>query len=296
MRAIVYDRYGGPEQLRLDDLPAPSPRRGEVVVAVLACSLNLSDWEYLTGEPAYARLAGLFRPRQRVLGSDIVGKVVAVGPGVTDLAVGQRVMADVVMQRGGLAELSRLPAAACAPVPQGLSDELAACLPQAGAIAAQGMEGVAAGERVLINGAGGGSGTPRAHLLVTAPQSVAHPRPAATRDTGGRGPGHPLATVCGNYAPARRRRHPSASRPGSHSATAALLPQPQPSSEGGATVPAVSTGSGSVSGLSVSSGGAVSPPVSTGPVSSGSHSESSASMSPSQSWSTPSSQSSSAPG
>jgi NADPH:quinone reductase-like Zn-dependent oxidoreductase len=68
-------------------------------------------------------------------------------------------LADVVTRRGGFAELACLPAEVCTPVPAGLDDEVAACLPQAGVIAVQGMAGVAAGQRVLLNGAGGGSGT-----------------------------------------------------------------------------------------------------------------------------------------
>lgn len=159
MRAITCDRYGGPERLRLTDLPDPVPGRGEVLVQVLACGVNLSDWEALTGSPAYARIGGLFRAGQPVLGSDIVGRVLALGPGVSGLASGQRVMADVVMRRGGFAEKAVLPAALCALVPDALSDDVAASLPQPGVIALQGMAGVAAGERVLVNGAAGGTGT-----------------------------------------------------------------------------------------------------------------------------------------
>lgn len=159
MRAVVHDRYGGPEVLRLVDVPDPRPGAGEVLVRVAACSVNLSDWEALTGSPAYARLGGLRRPRHRVLGSDVVGEVVAVGQGVTTPVPGDRVMADVVSRRGGFAQLAVLPAAACAPVPEGLPDEVAACLPQSGVIAVQGTSGVAAGDRVLVNGAGGGTGT-----------------------------------------------------------------------------------------------------------------------------------------
>jgi NADPH:quinone reductase-like Zn-dependent oxidoreductase len=173
VRAMVYDRYGGPERLRLADVPAPEPGPGEVLVRVAACSVNLSDWEYLTGRPAYARLAGLRRPRagRRVLGSDVVGHVVRLGEGVAagdGPAVGQRVMADVVTRGGGFAELACLPASVCTPVPDGLGDEAAACLPQAGAIAVQGTAGVAAGQRVLLNGAGGGSGTLALQLALAA--------------------------------------------------------------------------------------------------------------------------------
>ncbi len=160
MKAVVQDRYGGPEQLRLADLPVPCPGKGEVRVRMLACGVNLSDWEYLVGAPLYARLAGgVSRPRRAVLGSDIVGRVDQCGPGVTEFAVGDRVMGDVVMTRGGFAEYACVPAAAMTAVPEALSDEIAACSPQAGGIAVAGTEGIRRGDHVLINGAGGGSGT-----------------------------------------------------------------------------------------------------------------------------------------
>lgn len=159
MRAAIYDHYGGPEQIRLTELPDPIPRRGEVLLAVRACGVNLSDHEFLTGSPAYARFGGLLRPRQPILGSDIVGEVLTLGPGISHLQPGQRVMADAVTHRGGFAQRVALPAALCAPVPDGLTDDIAAALPQPGAIALQGMAGVQAGMRVLVNGAGGGSGT-----------------------------------------------------------------------------------------------------------------------------------------
>ncbi len=168
MRAVIYHSYGGPEQLRLAEVPMPVAGRGGVLVRVLACGVNLSDHEFLTGSPAYARFAGLFRPRRAILGSDIVGQVAGIGPGVSGLQIGQRVMADAVLQRGGFAEFAALPAALCALVPEGLSDVLAAALPQPGAIAVQGMAGAAPGMRVLINGAGGGSGTLALHLAKAA--------------------------------------------------------------------------------------------------------------------------------
>lgn len=159
MKAVVRDRYGGPEVLRLADVAIPEPGRGELRVKVLACSVNLSDWEALTGRPLYARMGGVRRPRRPVLGSDIVGEVDALGPGVTGFAVGDRVAADVVTRPCGFAEFACLPVADCAAVPAELGDEAAACLPQSGAIAVQGTAGVEAGRRVLVNGAGGGSGT-----------------------------------------------------------------------------------------------------------------------------------------
>ncbi|SMX38052.1 NAD(P)-dependent alcohol dehydrogenase [Maliponia aquimaris] len=160
MRAVVQERYGGPEGLRVGDLPVPEPGRGQVRLKVSACAVNLSDWEYLTGSPFYARMVGgLWRPKQPVLGSDIVGIVEALGEGVSGFAPGQRVMGDFVMTRGGFADCVCVPAGHVAAVPEALSDEIAACLPQAGGIAVAGTEGLRPGMRLLINGAGGGSGT-----------------------------------------------------------------------------------------------------------------------------------------
>lgn len=160
MRAVVYDRYGGPENLRVASIPVPSPAKDEVRVKVLACAVNLSDWEYLIGSPFYTRqINGLLRPRTGVLGSDVVGVVDKLGSDVSEFRVGQRIMGDFVMTRGGFAEYVCVPAREAIAVPDGLSDEVAACLPQAGGIAVAGSDGLKAGTRLLINGAGGGSGT-----------------------------------------------------------------------------------------------------------------------------------------
>lgn len=160
MRAVVQDRYGGPEHLRLADIPVPEPRTTEVRVKVLACAVNLSDWEHLVGDPLYARLVGgLFRPKNPVLGSDIVGVVDKLGTGATRFEIGDRLMGDLVMVRGGFAEYACVSEAEMIRVPDGLPDEIAACLPQAGGIALAGTEGLKPGDTLLINGAGGGSGT-----------------------------------------------------------------------------------------------------------------------------------------
>jgi len=160
MKAIIYDHYGGPEQLRLADVAKPEPLKGQVRVKVLACGVNLSDWEYLVGSPLYARLAGgIRRPKQPILGSDIVGVVDKLGPNVSDFALGDRIMGDVVMIRSGFAEFACVPAEAMVKVPDSLTDEIAASIPQAGGIAAAGTKNLAKGSAFLINGAGGGSGT-----------------------------------------------------------------------------------------------------------------------------------------
>ncbi|WP_313409438.1 NAD(P)-dependent alcohol dehydrogenase [Aeromicrobium sp.] len=159
MRAVVYHRYGGPEQLRMADVPRPVPSSGQVLVRIRSTSVNLSDWECLTGSPAYARLGGVWRPARRTLGSDIAGVVDAVGPGVTHLRPGDEVYGDNLALKGGFAEYALAPASALAPKPAGLDFVSASTIPQAGAIAVQGTERVRPGARVLINGAGGGSGS-----------------------------------------------------------------------------------------------------------------------------------------
>lgn len=159
MKAIVYDRYGPPDVLRAEEVPRPTPAAGQVLVKVAAVSINLSDWETLRGTPAYARIAGLRRPRRRVLGSDIAGRVEAIGDGVAAFAPGDHVYGDNLILKGGFAEYAVAPASTLAPKPLGLSFAEASTIPQAGPIALQGTAGAGPGTRLLINGAGGGSGT-----------------------------------------------------------------------------------------------------------------------------------------
>ena len=102
--AVTHDRYGGPEVLRVEDLPVPTPTQGQVRVRIRATSVNLSDWEGLTGSPGYARMGGLLRPRRRILGSDIAGVVDAVGPGVSRFREGDEVYGDNLALMGGFAE------------------------------------------------------------------------------------------------------------------------------------------------------------------------------------------------
>lgn len=105
MKAMVQARYAGPEHLRLADMPFPEPHASEIRMKILACAVNLSDWEYLVGDPLYARLVGsLFRPKRAVLGSDIVGIVDKLGAGASKFEIGERIIGDLVMVRGGFAE------------------------------------------------------------------------------------------------------------------------------------------------------------------------------------------------
>ncbi|MFI7672042.1 NAD(P)-dependent alcohol dehydrogenase [Nocardia sp. NPDC049526] len=155
---MVYDRYGGPEVLSLAEVPVPSPGPKQVLVQVHATSVNLSDWETLRGTPLYSRIGGLRAPGRPVLGSDIAGRVEAVGSEVTLFAPGEEVYGDNLTLKGGFAEYAVAPESALARKPASLSFAEASTLPQAGAIALQGTAGITAGMSVLINGAGGGSG------------------------------------------------------------------------------------------------------------------------------------------
>ncbi|HET9997595.1 MAG TPA: NAD(P)-dependent alcohol dehydrogenase [Nocardioides sp.] len=157
MKAVIHDRYGGPEVLRVEDVPVPTPTQGQVRVRIRATSVNLSDWEGLTGSPGYARMGGLRRPRRRILGSDIAGVIDAVGPGVSRFREGDEVYGDNLALMGGFAEFAVAAESALVAKPAELSFVQASTIPQAGAIAVKGTARVAGG-RVLINGAGGGSG------------------------------------------------------------------------------------------------------------------------------------------
>jgi NADPH:quinone reductase-like Zn-dependent oxidoreductase len=157
VKAVIHDRYGGPEVLRVVDVPVPTPTTGQVRVRIRATSVNLSDWEGLTGSPGYARMGGLRRPRRRILGSDIAGVVDAVGPGVSRFREGDAVYGDNLALMGGFAEHAVASESALVPKPAELSFVQASTIPQAGAIAVTGTARVAGG-RVLVNGAGGGSG------------------------------------------------------------------------------------------------------------------------------------------
>jgi NADPH:quinone reductase-like Zn-dependent oxidoreductase len=158
VRAVVYERYGGPEVLEEREVPAPSPAAGEVLVEVVAVSINLSDWEGLRGSPAYARFGGLRRPAHPILGTDIAGRIVALGEGVTGFAVGDEVVGDNLPRFGGFAEYVAMPTSAITAKPPSLTFAEASAIPQAGAIAAQAVALAEPGARMLINGAGGGAG------------------------------------------------------------------------------------------------------------------------------------------
>ena len=159
MKAIVQDRYGGTEQLRLDELPDPVPAAGEVLVRVGAAGVDRGTWHAMAGMPLAARLAlGLRAPRDRTPGRDVAGTVEAVGEGVTGYAVGDAVYGTA---RGSFAELAVVPVKRLAPRPANLSVEEAAAVPVSALTALQALRAarVGEGDRVLVIGASGGVGS-----------------------------------------------------------------------------------------------------------------------------------------
>lgn len=163
MKAIVQDRYGPPETLRLADVDTPVPAPDEVLVRVEAAALNAYDWHAMRGEPLMARLAmGRSRPRARIRGRDFAGRVEAVGANVRQFSPGDAVFGDLGDANGAFAEYVCVPANVVAPVPANLTPQQAAALPLAGVTALMGLSDVGRvepGHRVLVNGASGGVGT-----------------------------------------------------------------------------------------------------------------------------------------
>ncbi len=165
MRAWIRDRYGSPDVLRLETVPDPVPTADDVVVRIRFASFNHADLDYLTARPAISRVVvGMRRPRIRRVGLDAAGEVVSVGSNATSLRPGDRVTANLTEHgMGAFAELAKAPERAWHRIPDGVSLEDAATLPESALIALQGLRMVgawpdASGKRVLVNGASGCTG------------------------------------------------------------------------------------------------------------------------------------------
>ena len=164
MKAIVFEKYGSPDVLELKEVEKPTAKEDEVLVKVQAASVNASDWRGLRADPFIARLSsGLLKPKNKILGADLAGRVEAVGTNVTQFGPGDSVFGDISeCGRGAFAEYVSVPEKALAPKPASMTFEEAAAVPLAGLTALQGLRdegGVGPGQKVLINGAGGGVGT-----------------------------------------------------------------------------------------------------------------------------------------
>jgi NADPH:quinone reductase-like Zn-dependent oxidoreductase len=179
MKAIVYTRHGPPEVLRFQEVATPAPADHEVLIELCAASVNPLDRGVLGGVPAFARLivslmfrAPMPKPKvfgfdsegrpERILGSDIAGRVEAVGKQVTEFQPGDEVFGGNLFTGGGFAEYVCADEAKLARKPANISFEEAAATPIAGITALQGLRDrgrIERGHKVLVDGASGGVGT-----------------------------------------------------------------------------------------------------------------------------------------
>jgi NADPH:quinone reductase-like Zn-dependent oxidoreductase len=164
MKAFVSEKYGPPGMLRMAEVEKPTPTADEALVKVLAVSVNPADWRSMRAKPLFSRATlGLLRPKHRIPGGDIAGRVEMVGSSVTQFKPGDEVYANLLDHGlGGFAEYVSVPVEVMALKPANLSFEEAAAVPMAAVTALQGLRHhgeIQAGQRVLINGASGGIGT-----------------------------------------------------------------------------------------------------------------------------------------
>lgn len=162
MKAVVYTKYGSPDNLALEEVPQPTPEPNQVLIEVRAASINKYDWIHLTGKPFLVRMmgAGIWKPNHTILGADCAGEVVAVGADVTAFRPGDMVYTSA--GHGAYAEYVCVAERGVALKPANLSFEEAAAVPMAGLTALQGLRDIGriqAGQQVLINGASGGVGS-----------------------------------------------------------------------------------------------------------------------------------------
>ena len=163
MKAIVYTKYGTPDALQFKEVARPAPRDDEVLIRVHAVSINDWDWGLLQGVPLANRLNnGLLKPKNKILGSDIAGRVETLGKSAKRFKPGDEVYGDLSGRWGGFAEYVCARESSLSLKPPGMSFVEAAAIPQAAMLAVQGLldKGqIRQGQKLLINGAGGGVGT-----------------------------------------------------------------------------------------------------------------------------------------
>jgi len=161
MKAIVYTKYGGRGVLQIKEVEKPFPKDDEVLIKVHAVSINDWDMGLLHGDFINRMLNGLRKPKRTILGSDIAGRIEAVGKNISKFRIGDEVYGDLSGRWGGFAEYVCAPEKALALKPAAMSFEQAASIPQAAMLAVQGLidKGkIHTGQKLLINGAGGGVG------------------------------------------------------------------------------------------------------------------------------------------
>ena len=160
MKAIICTKYGSPDVLQFKEVDKPTPQDNEVLVKVHVSSVNASDVEIMRGryQPPFSR-----KPRYEILGSDIAGRIEAVGSNIEQFQPGDDIFGDSFgCGWGAFAEYVCVPEKVITLKPASMTFEDAATLPQAAIVALQGLRKkrqIQPGQKVLINGAGGGMGT-----------------------------------------------------------------------------------------------------------------------------------------
>lgn len=165
MKAIVYHKYGSPDVLRMEEVRRPIPGDDEVLVKIHAVSINSWDWDMLTGKPfEYRFISGFLKPKTNMLhGCDIAGVVDSIGHNVKHFNVGDEVFGD--LSEGGWGAFAEYVCASeneLTHKPSTMTFEQAACLSHGGNLAVQGLIDfgrITSGQKVLINGGGGSTGT-----------------------------------------------------------------------------------------------------------------------------------------
>jgi NADPH:quinone reductase-like Zn-dependent oxidoreductase len=160
MKAIVYHQYGSPDVLELQEIDKPVVADDEVLVRVHAAAVGPHDWHFLRGTPYFVRMvAGPFKPKRKVLGRDMAGRVEAVGRNVTQFQPGDEVFGEINF--GAFAEYVSAPEEGIVLKPANLTLEQAAAVPVSAITALQGLRDkgqIRSGHQVLVNGAAGGVG------------------------------------------------------------------------------------------------------------------------------------------
>jgi NADPH:quinone reductase-like Zn-dependent oxidoreductase len=164
MRAVVYDRYGPPEVQRLEEVERPTPKVDEVLVKIHATTVTRTDCGVRAGKPFLVRFFfGLRRPKQRILGTEFAGEVVAVGSSIKEFAVGDHVFGSTkAFQSGAHAEFVCVQEdGPIALKPEGMTFEQAAAVTDGAVLALMCLEAthLRKGQRILVYGASGSIGT-----------------------------------------------------------------------------------------------------------------------------------------
>lgn len=165
MKALLFEKYGSPEKvLAVKEIEKPSPKKDEVLIKIEATAVNDYDWSLVRGKPLLYRLIfGVFKPKHHIAGMELAGTVEEIGADVKNLKVGDTVMGDTSEYGfGTFAEYMCINQKAVIKKPDTISFEEAAALPHASTLAWQALKDIGKiqqGEKILINGGGGGVGT-----------------------------------------------------------------------------------------------------------------------------------------